>query len=141
MAVSPCPSITYKLLSDNRIWEPGSAVTTATAAASSFAGLATASFLLGMFQASIANSCVAITQRWWRRREQVSTSSSRPSIVLQTDARLTVLSNDVLADREQHVVDCRACIDVWSWPRGATRRIASVSGDIFVYCKHTAGTQ
>ncbi|KAI5449351.1 hypothetical protein NCC49_004756 [Naganishia albida] len=47
-----------------------SAVTTATAAATSFTGLAVASFLLGMFQATIANSCVAITQNWWRRREQ-----------------------------------------------------------------------
>jgi hypothetical protein len=61
-----------KAVSDVRICGTGSVVTTAMAAANSFAGLATASFLLGMFQASIANSCVAITQRWWRRREQVS---------------------------------------------------------------------
>jgi sugar phosphate permease len=48
----------------------GSAVTTATAAASNFTGLAIASFLIGMFQATIANSCVAITQSWYRRQEQ-----------------------------------------------------------------------
>jgi hypothetical protein len=56
--------------------DTGSAVTTAMAAANSFAGLATASFLLGMCQASIANSCVALTQRWWRRREQVSAAAA-----------------------------------------------------------------
>lgn len=38
--------------------------------ASNFASLMVARFLLGAFEASVAPSFVAITQMWWRRREQ-----------------------------------------------------------------------
>ncbi|KAK1579574.1 major facilitator superfamily transporter [Colletotrichum navitas] len=40
------------------------------AAAHNFGGLMTARFFLGAFEASVAPSFVAITQMWWRRREQ-----------------------------------------------------------------------
>ncbi|KAL0936815.1 allantoate permease [Colletotrichum truncatum] len=40
------------------------------AAAHNFGGLLTARFFLGAFEASVAPSFVAITQMWWRRREQ-----------------------------------------------------------------------
>ncbi|KAJ9119020.1 hypothetical protein QFC22_003509 [Naganishia vaughanmartiniae] len=47
-----------------------STVTAASAAAHNFAGLATCRFFLGMFEATIAPTSVAITQMYWRRREQ-----------------------------------------------------------------------
>ncbi|KAI5449361.1 hypothetical protein NCC49_004766 [Naganishia albida] len=47
-----------------------STVTTVSAAAHNFTGLMICRFLLGMFEATIAPSFVAITQMWWRRREQ-----------------------------------------------------------------------
>ncbi|KAJ9092801.1 hypothetical protein QFC21_006677 [Naganishia friedmannii] len=47
-----------------------STVTTVSAAAHNFAGLAICRFLLGMFEATIAPTSVAITQMYWRRREQ-----------------------------------------------------------------------
>ncbi|WYZ43126.1 hypothetical protein EsH8_VI_000825 [Colletotrichum jinshuiense] len=40
------------------------------AAAHNFGGLLSARFFLGAFEASVAPSFVAITQMWWRRREQ-----------------------------------------------------------------------
>ncbi|KAF6805799.1 allantoate permease [Colletotrichum sojae] len=40
------------------------------AAAHNFGGLLTARLFLGAFEASVAPSFVAITQMWWRRREQ-----------------------------------------------------------------------
>jgi uncharacterized membrane protein len=40
------------------------------AAAHNFGGLLAARFFLGIFEASIAPAFVAITQMWWRRREQ-----------------------------------------------------------------------
>ncbi len=40
------------------------------AAAHNFGGLLAARFFLGAFEASIAPAFVAITQMWWRRREQ-----------------------------------------------------------------------
>ncbi|KAI8223617.1 putative transporter [Colletotrichum sp. SAR 10_99] len=40
------------------------------AAAHNFGGLLAARFFLGTFEASVAPSFVAITQMWWRRREQ-----------------------------------------------------------------------
>ena len=43
---------------------------TCMAAAHNFGGLLTARFFLGTFEASIAPAFVAITQMWWRRREQ-----------------------------------------------------------------------
>ncbi|KZT60604.1 MFS general substrate transporter [Calocera cornea HHB12733] len=39
-------------------------------AAKNFAGLITARFFLGVFEATVAPSFIAITQMWWRRREQ-----------------------------------------------------------------------
>ncbi|RDW84454.1 hypothetical protein BP6252_02044 [Coleophoma cylindrospora] len=46
-----------------------------TAACSSFAGLATVRFLLGMFEATISPGFVAITGIWWTRQEQASRSA------------------------------------------------------------------
>ncbi|KAH8594751.1 major facilitator superfamily domain-containing protein [Bisporella sp. PMI_857] len=43
-----------------------------TAACSSFAGLATVRFLLGVFEATISPGFVAITGLWWTRQEQAS---------------------------------------------------------------------
>jgi MFS family permease len=39
-------------------------------AAKSFNGLIAARFFLGVFEATLAPSFIAITQMWWRRREQ-----------------------------------------------------------------------
>ncbi|GHJ88991.1 hypothetical protein NliqN6_5393 [Naganishia liquefaciens] len=47
-----------------------SACTAVGAAAHNFTGLMICRFLLGMFESTIAASFVAITQMWWRRREQ-----------------------------------------------------------------------
>ncbi|KAJ9092845.1 hypothetical protein QFC19_008569 [Naganishia cerealis] len=47
-----------------------STVTAVSAAATNFTDLMICRFLLGMFEATIAPSFVAITQMWWRRREQ-----------------------------------------------------------------------
>ncbi|KAK6081873.1 allantoate permease [Seiridium cupressi] len=46
------------------------------AAANSFGGLLATRFLLGAFEASVAPSFIAITQMWWRRREQTVRASS-----------------------------------------------------------------
>lgn len=46
-----------------------------TAACSSFAGLATVRFLLGMFEATISPGFIAITGIWWTRQEQASRSA------------------------------------------------------------------
>ncbi|KAL5526554.1 hypothetical protein ACEPAF_8278 [Sanghuangporus sanghuang] len=46
------------------------ATVAASAAARNFAGLLTARLFLGIFEATIAPSFIAITQMWWRRREQ-----------------------------------------------------------------------
>ncbi|KAH6693357.1 major facilitator superfamily domain-containing protein [Leptodontidium sp. MPI-SDFR-AT-0119] len=46
-----------------------------TATCSSFAGLATVRFLLGMFEATISPGFVAITGIWWTRQEQASRSA------------------------------------------------------------------
>jgi MFS family permease len=46
-----------------------------TAACSSFAGLATVRFLLGVFEATISPGFVAITGIWWTRQEQASRSA------------------------------------------------------------------
>lgn len=46
-----------------------------TASCSSFAGLATVRFLLGMFEATISPGFVAITGMWWTRQEQASRSA------------------------------------------------------------------
>lgn len=43
-----------------------------TATCSSFAGLASVRFLLGMFEATISPGFVAITGIWWTREEQAS---------------------------------------------------------------------
>ncbi|KAI0179736.1 MFS general substrate transporter [Hypoxylon sp. FL1284] len=45
------------------------------AAADSFGGLIATRFFLGVFEASVAPSFVAITQMWWRRREQTIRTS------------------------------------------------------------------
>ncbi|KAI1385548.1 MFS general substrate transporter [Hypoxylon trugodes] len=45
------------------------------AAAHNFGGLITTRFFLGVFEASVAPSFVAITQMWWRRREQTVRTS------------------------------------------------------------------
>ncbi|KAI2627854.1 MFS general substrate transporter [Hypoxylon sp. NC1633] len=45
------------------------------AAAHNFGGLLTTRFFLGVFEASVAPSFVAITQMWWRRREQTVRTS------------------------------------------------------------------
>jgi MFS family permease len=39
-------------------------------AAHNFRGLLATRFVLGAFEASVAPSFVAVTQMWWRRREQ-----------------------------------------------------------------------
>lgn len=52
------------------------ATLTCMAAAHSFAGLLAARFFLGALEASIAPAFVAITQMWWRRREQTVRVSS-----------------------------------------------------------------
>lgn len=54
----------------------GSACTAVGAAAHNFTGLMMCRFLLGMFESTIAASFVAITQMWWRRREQVRGSEN-----------------------------------------------------------------
>ncbi|TRM57618.1 major facilitator superfamily domain-containing protein [Schizophyllum amplum] len=41
-----------------------------TAAAHNFAGLVTARFFLGIFEATVAPCFITVTQMWWRRREQ-----------------------------------------------------------------------
>ncbi|KAF4633548.1 hypothetical protein G7Y89_g4580 [Cudoniella acicularis] len=46
-----------------------------TALCSSFAGLATVRFLLGVFEATISPGFVAITGIWWTRQEQASRSA------------------------------------------------------------------
>lgn len=46
-----------------------------TAACSSFAGLATARFILGMTEATISPGFVAVTGIWWTRQEQASRSA------------------------------------------------------------------
>lgn len=69
---------TSKILPDmNLRSRKGSAITAASAAVTSFSGLAIGSFLLGMFQATIANTCVALTQVYYRRREQVRSPMGR----------------------------------------------------------------
>lgn len=45
------------------------------AAAHNFGGLLGTRFLLGAFEASVAPSFIAITQMWWRRREQTARTS------------------------------------------------------------------
>ncbi len=40
------------------------------AAAHTFSGLMTSRFFLGAFEAGVAPSFIAVTQMWWRRREQ-----------------------------------------------------------------------
>lgn len=45
------------------------------AAANSFGGLLATRFFLGAFEASVAPSFIAITQMWWRRREQTVRTS------------------------------------------------------------------
>jgi MFS family permease len=45
-------------------------VVACTGAAKNFNGLITARFFLGVFEATLAPSFIAITQMWWRRREQ-----------------------------------------------------------------------
>jgi MFS family permease len=45
------------------------------AAAHNFGGLVATRFLLGAFEASVAPSFIAITQMWWRRREQTVRTS------------------------------------------------------------------
>lgn len=45
------------------------------AAANNFGSLLATRFLLGAFEASVAPSFVAITQMWWRRREQTTRTS------------------------------------------------------------------
>ncbi|KAI5863808.1 MFS general substrate transporter [Durotheca rogersii] len=45
------------------------------AASHNFGGLLATRFLLGVFEASVAPSFVAITQMWWRRREQTVRTS------------------------------------------------------------------
>ncbi|KAH8660100.1 major facilitator superfamily domain-containing protein [Xylariales sp. PMI_506] len=47
-----------------------------TAACSSFAGLATTRFLLGMAEATISPGFVAVTGIWWTRQEQASRSTA-----------------------------------------------------------------
>ncbi|KAI0844059.1 MFS general substrate transporter [Daldinia vernicosa] len=48
---------------------------TCMASAHSFGGLLATRFFLGVFEASVAPSFVAITQMWWRRREQTVRTS------------------------------------------------------------------
>ncbi|KAI2469060.1 MFS general substrate transporter [Annulohypoxylon bovei var. microspora] len=48
---------------------------TCMAAAHNFNGLLATRFFLGVFEASVAPSFVAITQMWWRRREQTVRTS------------------------------------------------------------------
>ncbi len=46
-----------------------------TATCSSFGGLATVRFMLGMFEATLSSGFVAITSIWWTRQEQASRSA------------------------------------------------------------------
>jgi hypothetical protein len=46
------------------------ALVACTGAATNFNGLNTAPFFLGVFEATLAPSFIAITQMWWCRREQ-----------------------------------------------------------------------
>ncbi len=46
-----------------------------TAACSSFAGLATVRFILGVVEATISPGFVAVTGIWWTRQEQASRSA------------------------------------------------------------------
>ncbi|KAI8631885.1 MFS general substrate transporter [Xylariaceae sp. FL1651] len=48
---------------------------TTMAAAHNFGGLLVTRFFLGVFEASVAPSFIAITQMWWRRREQTVRTS------------------------------------------------------------------
>lgn len=43
---------------------------TCMTAANSFGGLLTARLFLGLFEAGVAPAFIALTQMWWRRREQ-----------------------------------------------------------------------
>ncbi|KAL0947852.1 hypothetical protein HGRIS_013914 [Hohenbuehelia grisea] len=45
-------------------------IVASTAAAHNFAGLLTARFFLGIFEATVAPCFITMTQMWWRRREQ-----------------------------------------------------------------------
>ncbi|KAG6836539.1 hypothetical protein H0H93_006919 [Arthromyces matolae] len=45
-------------------------IVASTASAKNFKGLITARFFLGLFEATVAPCFIAITQMWWRRREQ-----------------------------------------------------------------------
>ncbi|KAI1642301.1 MFS general substrate transporter [Daldinia loculata] len=56
---------------------------TCMAAAHNFDSLLATRFFLGVFEASVAPSFVAITQMWWRRREQtcIATSKTTPEDV------------------------------------------------------------
>ncbi|TFK39896.1 major facilitator superfamily domain-containing protein [Crucibulum laeve] len=45
-------------------------IVASSAAAKNFAGLITARFFLGIFEATVAPAFITITQMWWRRREQ-----------------------------------------------------------------------
>lgn len=51
------------------------AVLLTTAACSSFAGLATVRFILGMTEATISPGFVAVTGIWWTRQEQAGRSA------------------------------------------------------------------
>jgi MFS family permease len=46
------------------------ATLTCMAAAHNFGGLLTARLFLGLFEAGVAPAFIAVTQMWWRRREQ-----------------------------------------------------------------------
>jgi MFS family permease len=59
--------VRYWVLFNMASW---SIVTMCTAAAHNFAGLVTARFMLGVFEATILPSFILITQMWWTRREQ-----------------------------------------------------------------------
>ncbi|KAI1077119.1 major facilitator superfamily domain-containing protein [Whalleya microplaca] len=57
------------------------AVLMATSACSSFAGLASVRFVLGMAEATISPGFVAVTGIWWTRQEQASRSALRISFL------------------------------------------------------------
>ncbi len=47
-------------------------VVTASAAAHNFTGMLIARILLGIFEATLAPTFIALCQTWWRRREQTN---------------------------------------------------------------------
>ena len=78
---------------------------TCMAAAHNFGGLLTARFFLGTFEASIAPAFVAITQMWWRRREQTVRIASWYAMNVRFPIKFSRLKHtdlDLVKGRYQH---------------------------------------